>query len=62
MTHIQSSANIVKVEELRNTVTVDQSAPTEVTVSINGSPNRTNATTFLHGTGAPWTIIIDVGT
>lgn len=61
MTHTQPAGNIVNVEELRNAVIVEQDAPTEVTVSINGSPNRTNATTLLHGAGAPWTIVIDVG-
>lgn len=61
MTHIQAAANIVNVEELRNSVIVDQSSPNQVTVSINGSPTRTNLTSLLHGTGAPWTIVIDVG-
>lgn len=55
-----SGENIVIVEELRNTVTVDESAPTQVTVSINGSPLRASSTTLLHGVGAPWTIVIDV--
>ena len=57
-----SGENVVIVEELRNTVTVDETAPTQVTVSINGSPLRASSTTLLHGVGAPWTIIIDVET
>lgn len=56
-----SGENIVVVEELRNTVTVDEEAPNQVTVSINGSPLRATSTTLLHGVGAPWTIEIEVG-
>lgn len=53
-------ANVVKVEELRNVVTVDQVDPNKVTVSVNGSPTRVAATSLLHGAGAPWTIVIDL--
>lgn len=53
-------ANVVKVEELRNVVTVDQFDPNQVTVSISGPPNRIAATSWLYGSGAPWTIVIDL--
>ncbi len=52
-------ANIVKVEELRNVVTVDQIDPSKVTVSINGSPTRVASTSILHSAGPPWTVILD---
>ena len=55
-----SGENIVVVEELRNVVTVDETAPTQVTVSINGSPLRATSTTILSGSGAPWTIVVDI--
>jgi hypothetical protein len=53
-------ANIVKVEELKNAVIVDQIDPNKVTVSINGSPTRVSATTWLYSSGAPWTVTIDI--
>lgn len=51
----------VNVEELQNTVVVDEASPNEVFVSINGSPTRREATSILYSTGAPWTIEIEVG-
>ena len=54
-------ANIVKVEELKNSIIIDQIDPNKVTVSINGSPTRIASTAWLYSTGAPWTIDIDVG-
>jgi hypothetical protein len=45
--------NIVIVEELRNTVFVDEQQPNNVTVSINGSPLRATSTRFVSDTGAP---------
>jgi hypothetical protein len=53
-------ANVVRVEELKNIVQVDAHDPNKVTVSVNGSPTRVQATTFLYNTGAPWTITIGV--
>lgn len=50
----------VSVEELRNVVTVDEEAPNDVYVSVNGSPTRNQQTAILYSTGAPWTIEIDV--
>lgn len=47
----------VTVEELRNVVTVDADSPNDVYVSIVGSPRRT---TLLYGSGAPWTVIVEV--
>lgn len=52
-------ANIVKVEELRNVVTVDQVDPNKITVSVNGSPTRVASTSLLHSSGPPWTVVID---
>lgn len=52
-------ANIVKVEELRNVVTVDQVDPNKVTVSVNGSPTRVASTSLLYSSGPPWTVTID---
>lgn len=53
-------ANIVKIEELKNVVVIDEQNPNKVTVSINGSPTRVQATSWLYNSGAPWTIEIDV--
>lgn len=53
-------ANVVKVEELRNVVQVDEIDPNRVTVSVNGSPTRVASTAWLYGSGAPWTIDIEV--
>ena len=52
-------ANIVKVEELRNVVTVDQVDPNKITVSVNGSPTRVASTSLLYSSGPPWTAVID---
>jgi hypothetical protein len=52
-------ANIVKVEELRNVVTVDQVDPNRITVSVNGSPTRVASTSLLYSSGPPWTTVID---
>lgn len=52
-------ANIVKVEELRNVVIVDQVDPSKVTVSVNGSPTRVATTSILYASGPPWTTVID---
>ena len=53
-------ANVVKVEELKNVVIIDEVDPNRVTVSVNGSPTRVSSTTWLYATGAPWTINIDI--
>lgn len=50
----------VTVEELRNVVTVDETAPNDVYVSVNGSPTRNQRTAILYSTGAPWTVEFEV--
>ena len=52
----------VNVEELQNVVTVDEQAPNDVFVSVNGSPTRSKQTALLYSSGAPWTVEIIVGT
>jgi hypothetical protein len=49
----------VTVEELRNTVIVDQEAPNNVYVSI--AARGTTKTALLYSDGPPWTVVIDVG-
>lgn len=51
----------VTVEELRNVVYVDEQAPNNVTVSITGGAGGGTGAGWSYGSGAPWTIVIDVG-
>lgn len=51
----------VSVEELQNTVVVDEESPNDVFVSINGSPTRREVTSILYSSGAPWTVEVIVG-
>lgn len=59
--NINHQDTTVTVEELRNIVTVDDQYPNDVYVSINGSPTRTYQTGILYSSGAPWTVVIEVG-
>jgi hypothetical protein len=49
----------VTVEELRNTVIVDQAAPNNVNVQIN-TTLRAGAVAIGYGSGAPWTIVVEI--
>ena len=49
----------VTVEELRNTVTVDQAAPNNVNVQVN-TTLKSGSVAIGYGSGAPWTIVVDV--
>jgi len=49
----------VTVEELRNVVYVDETAPNNVTVSLTGGTGT--GAGWSYGSGAPWTIEIIVG-
>ena len=49
----------VTVEELRNTVIVDQAAPNNVNVQIN-TTLRSGAVAIGYGSGAPWTIVVEI--
>jgi hypothetical protein len=48
----------VTVEELRNTVVVDQAAPNNVYVSAAAFSKQT---ALLYSDGPPWTVVVDVG-
>jgi hypothetical protein len=49
----------VTVEELRNTVIVDQAAPNNVTVQVN-TKLKSGSVAIGYGSGAPWTIVVDI--